>query len=58
MTYTEELYTYLYINKCPKDVDLIDYSIEQGCQYGMDNQDLQICRNCWQNAIARIDSIR
>lgn len=52
--FLEELYQYLYTEKCPGDVGLEEYTTEQGCCKGICNQDLQICRNCWQSAIIKL----
>jgi len=52
--FLNNLYSYLYENKCPSNVDLKNFTREQGCPMGED-QDLQICRNCWQSAIIKLD---
>lgn len=50
----EKLYRYLYVNKCPSEVGLVEFTPEQGCPKGF-NQDLQVCRNCWQLAVIKIE---
>ena len=51
--FLNQLYEFLYINKCPHDVDLEEFTTEQGCSKKL-NEDLQTCRNCWQSAIIKL----
>ena len=49
----EKLTDYLYAECCPYDIELDEFTEEQGCAKG-NNTDLQICKECWKSAIAKI----